>query len=233
MASQDHPKSLDKNQLIDDSHHCKNPQECVEYYNEWSKTYEDEVETLEYKGAELLAEVCFTQLTKIIDQKSINILDIGCGSGKVGQLLMERVKEKYGDEVIKKINIDGVDGSAGMLELARKKEPQIYRHLYEEILLVDQPSSYVRVESYDIVMGVGVFSPGHMSIDHITHFIVPAKKKSGIVIIGVRESWLKELNMEKKLKDLEDAKAWRLVEKVTKPGYRHEVPGIFFIYERV
>jgi len=232
MEDKENPKNVDIANVYDESHSCQTPGDCAAYYDKWSNTYDNFVKIEEFRGAELLAEVVFAHLEPLLGKPTVDILDIGVGTGKVGRLLIESVKEKHGVEAAKKINIDGVDGSAGMLEKLSKHEPMVYRRLYQEILLVDQPSSFLAPESFDIVMGVGLFSPGHMTADHILHLIVPAKK-GGLIIFGVRDMWLEKLDMERKLNDLEAAGTWRLIKRSSKAGYRRHVPGIFFVYERL
>lgn len=169
-------KELDLSYYIEECHHSQNPKECVSLYDQWSVSYDDVMKRVEYQGPKLLIQVCLSHLGSVLAKnEKVNILEIGPGSGESGRLLKLAVEERFGKDAWKKINLDGIDGSTGMLEQARNQTPAVYRNLYHEILLPDKPSVNLAPGSYDVVMGVGVFSQGHMQAEHIRHFVEPVK----------------------------------------------------------
>jgi len=227
-------KELDLSYYIEECHHSQNPKECVSLYDQWSVSYDDVMKRVEYQGPKLLIQVCLSHLGNVLAKnEKVNILEIGPGSGESGRLLKLAVEERFGKEAWKKINLDGIDGSTGMLEQARNQTPAVYRNLYHEILLPDKLSANLVPGSYDVVMGVGVFSQGHMQAEHIRHFVEPVKEKGGMIIFGCREKWYLQLNMKKKLEDLEETGVWRFVEKAVLPGYTQNGNGTYFVYERL
>jgi len=228
-------KELDLNTYyIEECHHSETPKECVNLYDQWSVTYDDVMKRVEYHGPKLLIQVCLSHLAKLINEKEkINILEIGAGSGESGRLLKAAIIDQFGRNAWNKITLDGVDGSTGMLEVAKNREERVYSNLYNEILLPDQPSAVVGKEKYDIVMGVGIFSQGHMQCEHILHFIEPAKRQGGLIIYGLCEKWFIQLGMEKKVNELEEAGVWRLIKKTVLPGYTQYGAGTYFVYGRL
>lgn len=167
---------LDLSYLIEECHHNQNPQECTKLYDIWSETYDDVVVKVGYHGPELLVQVCLPHLMKVLAAKQeAKILEIGCGSGATGRLLMDAVQSHAGSDAWASVHLDGTDGSRGMLDKARNQDPQVYHALYQDILLEDKPSEVLPAETYDIVMGCGIFSQGHMSAEYIHHFITAAK----------------------------------------------------------
>ncbi len=79
-------------------------------YSEWVQSYEASVE--DEMDLRLLNQI------KVVDWSQVNdVLDLACGTGRIGLWLMEQGVSK----------IDGVDFTWNMLHLARQKN--IYRHL--------------------------------------------------------------------------------------------------------
>ncbi|CAG2172436.1 unnamed protein product [Oppiella nova] len=103
---------------------------------------------MEYNGAQIVVK-CFLELNW---PKSCRILDIGAGTGIIGSLLKANGYE----------NIDGLDGSPKMLDLA--KEKNCYKNLIHSIV-----ASNIRLpidsKTYDVIIMAGVFCPGHISVD--------------------------------------------------------------------
>ena len=84
---------------------CGSTEELMDTYDEWAKTYEQDVaETWAYYGPAAATE----HLTRHVDPEGAKVLDAGCGTGLVGALL----KQKGFPE------IHGIDYSAGMLAQA-------------------------------------------------------------------------------------------------------------------
>ncbi|NEP86483.1 MAG: class I SAM-dependent methyltransferase [Okeania sp. SIO2C2] len=106
-------------------------------HGSWALTYEEEVAAVNYQAPELLTE------TALKLKASGNYLDVGCGTGLVGEVIIRRQKEN--------LYIDGCDISQEMLKVAEQKG--IYRMLTCcNIFEMPYPDS-----SYDIVISAGVF----------------------------------------------------------------------------
>ena len=134
------------------------------HYDEWAKTYEqDLIGTVGYSahiiGATALADVC--------PDKSLSVVDIGCGTGLVGVEL-----KKLGFS-----NIDGLDISPKMMAIAAGKA--IYGKFIEGDMNagVDAPDC-----QYDAAICVGSFAPGHLAPTCLPEIIRLVKPGAAIVI---------------------------------------------------
>jgi ubiquinone/menaquinone biosynthesis C-methylase UbiE len=117
---------------------------------------------MEYNGAEIVVS-CFLELNCAKDSR---ILDVGAGTGIIGSLL-----KNYGYD-----NIDGLDASQKMLDLA--KEKNCYKNLINTIV---SPNTKLPIENktYDVIIMAGVLCPGHISIDAFNEIL--RITKSGII----------------------------------------------------
>lgn len=78
-----------------------------------------------YRGPKIAANFCDILTT----DKNAEILDIGAGTGFVGEYLSQ-----HGFK-----NVDALEPSKGMLEIAEKKK--VYRNFYLEGISKDKPTS--------------------------------------------------------------------------------------------
>ncbi len=117
---------------------AKNNQELAKRYDQWAKEYEQDLLSENYTGPEPAVE----ELVKYVS-KDANILDVGAGTGLVGQLLHQRGYQ----------NLEAMDLSAGMLSEARKKN--VYKDLHQGVLgtALDFPS-----DTFDAIISVGTFT---------------------------------------------------------------------------
>uniref|UniRef100_A0A914DI28 Methyltransferase domain-containing protein n=1 Tax=Acrobeloides nanus TaxID=290746 RepID=A0A914DI28_9BILA len=155
------------------------------------------------------------------------ILDVGCGTGRMGSLLLQHGYN----------NLDGHDGSEQMLEIAKQK--RMYQNLYCEIFVPGKPSK-IPSESYDGMVTVGTFAPGHLNSDHVPEML-RILKKGGRLVIGTRKQWLTfpgdeykwNYDLESEFKKLEQEGQWKLLEKKFKNDYCPGVEGTYLIYEKL
>ena len=119
--------------------------EARELYAAWAHHYDDDVfGTLQVTGSARVAELLAGHLAQ---QQSPAILDAGCGTGAVGELL-----HGMGFRLI-----DGIDISPQMLEIARQKA--VYRSLIEADLNLPFQTAQ---QGYDAVVSAGTFVHGHV-----------------------------------------------------------------------
>ncbi|MEK9942998.1 MAG: class I SAM-dependent methyltransferase, partial [Gammaproteobacteria bacterium] len=112
-----------------------------ETYRRWADTYDQELlEEFGYRAPQAAVE----HLVKILPDPDCQILDMGCGTGIVGELLFSHGYQK----------IDGLDLSPEMLQKAQERK--VYRSLGEADLFAELSLS----PEYDAVICVGVFSHG-------------------------------------------------------------------------
>ncbi|XP_078404640.1 methyltransferase-like protein 27 isoform X2 [Cetorhinus maximus] len=92
----------------------------MSFYDSWSELYEQDVMFLDYRAPLLVAESLAAVLHE--DRDKALVLDVACGTGLVAVQL-----QRLGFR-----NLHGVDGSEGMLELARSKS--VYQTLQKCML---------------------------------------------------------------------------------------------------
>ncbi len=165
------------------------PQELSERYDDLAESYDDELasEVGPQHAVEVLARYAGLEAA---------ILDAGCGTGRVGQLLHERGYRK----------LEGLDISPGMLEKAR--ETNCYRALYQQAL---GETLTLPAGAFDAVVGVGVFLRGHAPSTSFNELIRVAKP-GGHIIFTLRPEFYAATDFKDKMAALTDAGLWTLVE---------------------
>ena len=150
-------------------------------YDNWASSYEtDLVDDMEYVAHKATSDI----FAKYCTDKSANILDVACGTGLVGQYLLE----------IGYRTIDGADFSNEMLNVAEKRD--VYRQLWQHDFT--QPKTLD--EKYDALICVGMFS---FSIPKISdmHHVVNCVKPGSLCIITINgEAW-KQLDLGKQVEE--------------------------------
>ncbi len=155
-------------------------------YRDWAATYDAEV-SAENDYAQ--PHRCATALAEVLNERSGNILDIGCGTGLSGVALKHAGFP----------NIDGCDFSAEMLDLAAEKN--IYRHLFSADLNatpIDAPTGH-----YHAATAVGVFSFDLINPDSLDE-IFRLLKPGAPLVIGLNERFYVKGTLENKFSELED-----------------------------
>ncbi|XP_046863821.1 methyltransferase-like protein 27 [Xenia sp. Carnegie-2017] len=119
--------------------------DVVDLYTEWASTYEKHAHDINYTGPMIAAEQFHEKLIEQNYTQDVEILDLGCGSGFVGEHLY-----KLGYK-----NVDGIDINEEMLKLSEAKG--VYRSLKKGIMGSDGSALLgVTAGQYDAVICVGV-----------------------------------------------------------------------------
>jgi len=170
---------------------AKNSQELAERYDQWAKEYEQDLLSENYTGPEPAVE----ELVKYVS-KEAKILDVGAGTGLVGQLLHQRGYQ----------NLEAMDLSAGMLSEARKKN--LYKYLHQGVLgtALDFPS-----DTFDAIISVGTFTLGHAPSRGFDE-LIRITKPGGYIVFTIRPDYYENSDFKDKLPALEAAGSWQLVE---------------------
>ena len=166
--------------VIDGSKEDQNGKEFYQVlsYDKWAENYEkDIVEILGYKLHESLVDFLEDVLkNETTLNKSSTILDIAAGTGLVGIELRQRGFVGQ---------IDGHDGSANMLEVAKKKDG-VYKNLFCHMM---DPHSALPDEmvsrSYDIVTACGAIRIESIPYKCIKQ-LVSCLKVGGILVFTIK-----------------------------------------------
>ncbi|WP_421709198.1 class I SAM-dependent DNA methyltransferase [Algihabitans sp.] len=169
-----------------------NPDATRRLYGEWAESYDAELTELHgYVAPQATARA----LADLMTDRSAPILDVGCGTGLVGQALAERGCSC----------IDGIDISAEMLLEAGKKG--VYRALWSEDLL---QGASAEDDSYAAVIGVGVFSRQLLPppvFDELVRLVRPG----GHLALVVRGDQFEADGFAEKMRELEENGRWRVL----------------------
>jgi 2-polyprenyl-3-methyl-5-hydroxy-6-metoxy-1,4-benzoquinol methylase len=178
------PKSLRIKQMPLDPRLSRNYRDHTsetqrETYRQWADTYDQELlEEFGYRAPHAAVE----HLLNIVPKRDSQILDMGCGTGIVGELL----------HVAGYREIDGLDLSPEML--AKAKERKVYRKLGEADLFADLSLT----PEYDAVICVGVFSHGQSHPFDLARLFSALKPEGRVIATVNGKGWL-ELGWEKRL----------------------------------
>ncbi len=145
-----------------------------EIYNVWCHNYDKYVSEKKYVGPrEIVKKLQSMILDFKVRENKIQVLDFGCGTGLVGQEIVNQGLD---------CEVDGIDISPGMVEKAREKN--CYRDLWEWNISeekLDRP--------YDIIVSCGVFLEGHAPISLLLDLIEQVRRE-GFVLFTIRKSYL-------------------------------------------
>ena len=170
----------------------KNVQELQERYDQWAKTYENDLDRdFGWYGPLRAVEAGVRFISK-----DARILDAGAGTGLVGKLLAD---QGYA-------NLVAMDLSEGMLAEARKKN--VYKDLHQMVMgeTLGFPS-----DSFDAVFGVGIFTAGHAPAKSLDE-LVRVTRPGGYIIYTLRLDLREEDGFMQKHAELEAAGKWKLAE---------------------
>jgi len=169
----------------------RNNEELAERYDQWAKSYEDDLGRDFGWSGPLHAVEVFTRYVP----KNARILDAGAGTGLVGTLLAD---QGYTDLV-------AMDLSAGMLEEARKKS--VYREFHQMVMgeRLDFPTN-----SFGAVVGVGVLTVGHAPPSSLDE-LVRVTKPGGHIVYTLRPDLYEDGGFKEKHAELGASGKWELV----------------------
>ncbi|XP_013386216.1 methyltransferase-like protein 27 [Lingula anatina] len=190
-------------------------QDIVEAYNDWAQIYDDSVKSLNYECPSVAAE----EMKKLFQEKQdALILDAAAGTGLVGSEL-----KKCGFH-----NLDALDASEEMLEIAKKKK--LYKNVVCDFLgpnRLDIPD-----DTYDAVVIVGSFNPGHVNGSCLAE-LIRIVKSDGYIVIVMRKELLDE-KFGRDLLEIMDghvsAGRWAVVSRHPAPRYSSLNKGMVFVH---
>ena len=170
---------------------AKNDNRLTEVYRDWAKKYD-------YDNDHVLGTVSqpksVSLLSTRLKDKTAKIIDVGCGTGLVG----EKLKAKDF------INFDGLDISKDMLSIAKSRG---YRNLFLGSLNKQLP---VFDDAYDAAMCIGVFTHGHVSSDRFNE-LCRIVKPGGYVCFTINEGVFEEYGFKEMIAEFQLNKVWEVI----------------------
>ena len=187
MARGDGLKNYENLDLKD----AKNDNRLTEVYRDWAKKYD-------YDNDHVLGTVSQPKSVNLLStrlkDKTAKIIDVGCGTGLVG----EKLKAKDF------IYFDGLDISKDMLSIAKSRG---YRNLFLGSLNKQLP---VLDDAYDAAMCIGVFTHGHMSSDRFNE-LCRIVKPGGYVCFTINEGVFEEYGFKEMIAEFQLNKVWEVI----------------------
>jgi ubiquinone/menaquinone biosynthesis C-methylase UbiE len=182
---------------IYDTLHAADLVELEHIYKNWAKKYEDDVINLAgYVGHLITSELLLSYLSNT----QAKILDAGCGTGLVGEILNKNSFQ----------NLIGVDFSQEMLNIAKQK------NVYQSLDLVDLTKKLDYEDNlFDAVICAGTFTCGHVGPEALRE-MVRITKQGGYICFTVRKQEWEASPYMQIINDLEDSQAWQKLEHITK-----------------
>ena len=187
MARGDGLKNYENLDLKD----ARNDNRLTEVYRDWAKKYD-------YDNDHVLGTVSQPKSVNLLStrlkDKTAKIIDVGCGTGLVG----EKLKAKDF------IYFDGLDISKDMLSIAKSRG---YRNLFLGSLNKQLP---VLDDAYDAAMCIGVFTHGHVSSDRFNE-LCRIVKPGGYVCFTINEGVFEEYGFKEMIAEFQLNKVWEVI----------------------
>ncbi|WP_163340768.1 class I SAM-dependent methyltransferase [Desulfopila sp. IMCC35008] len=185
-------EKISDNETLDRVYTATNHQELMSAYGDWAKQYEnDTVGAFGYVAHIATAKA----LADVVDDRNSLILDAGCGTGLVGEQLVEHGYTQ----------IEALDYSAEMLKEAEAKN--IYaRHMQADL---SKPLD-IQDNTYDAIVCTGTFTYGHVTPDGFDE-LVRITKPGGTICFTVREGAYEDHGYAERLQKLESEGRWKLL----------------------
>ncbi|XP_041367750.1 uncharacterized protein LOC121382261 [Gigantopelta aegis] len=191
----------------------------IDVYDETSQSYEKNLNVANYKGPQGLANAMEELFPN--NRHKIKILDAASGTGLSGEALY-----KAGFT-----NLDGVDASEKMLDLAKSKN--IYQRLICEYLGENKLRTHVNDRIYDVVTMCGGVGQNHTpwcAFEELASVVKPG----GLFVLVTRDEHFDCVDQQgntgrRMFRKLADEGKWKLESKKTLPDYIYGEEGVIVV----
>src|SRR3954454_9118827 len=168
------------------------PHEVAGRYDEWAKSYDDDLESWSYQGPSVVADAVVSR-----QPDAGVVLDVGCGTGLVGRTLRAR---GFAGRLL------GLDISDSSIEVARQSGA------YDTVEHADlqQPLPF-EDDAVDALVCVGVMTylP---EVEAVWRGVAGVVRPGGLVVVTQREDICPERNCQALVDRLRDQGAWTPLE---------------------
>jgi len=179
---------------LKDAYSLKTPKDAINLYRSWASTYDsDFAKQNDYRSPLEIAKY----FEKYSNNKDTPILDVGAGTGLIGEFLIANSRE-----------IDAIDISPEMLNIARLK------NCYSKIIEADLTKRLlINDNHYGAIVSAGTFTHGHVGPDVLDELLRVTRSGSHFVFT-IHYKFYKKAGFDKKFLEIERS--------ITKPKF-HEV----------
>lgn len=200
----------------------RNEQEVVQFYDNWAVNYDKDLDRVLEEGSYKNHRLVVEYLEEFVPCRSARVLDVACGTGRVGRLL-----KAHGFT-----NVDGEDGSKAMLDVARQHD--LYENYFVEFI-TEKPMQFVPCGAYDAAIITGGFTRSHLTAKCLKT-IGQCLKRGGVFINVMRGEvleWSDFQDMEPTMERLEREGFWKIRDRRVIEECYDEKVGIAHIYEKL
>tara|TARA_B100000579_G_C22778152_1_gene827737 strand:+ start:640 stop:1275 length:636 start_codon:yes stop_codon:yes gene_type:complete len=197
---------VEKKIKLNDAYSLKTPEDSIKLYKKWAETYdEDFAQNSDYLSPKKISNF-FMKHEKDTDTP---ILDVGAGTGLVGELL----NIKGNKEII------GIDISSEMLDQAKLKN--CYSSLIEADITKKIP---LKNNSIGAVVSAGTFTHGHVGADAFDE-LLRITKPDGLFVLSINSKFFLKAGFKEKFIKIKDIITYPIFEefsahgKITNKGY--------------
>ena len=190
-----------------------------QYYAKWSKTYDSDlagVYTAPKFMVELLSQLMSREGQTDFDQ--LEVMDVGCGTGDVGQHLAQLQFKA----------IDGVDISPEMVEQARLT--RVFREVQGDVDINCAIHPRWR-ERYDIVTCCGVFTLGHVQPQALVN-VLDFAKVGGLVLTSTRTAYYDQTEIGSVHDELQSQGRAVLLDSVRDGPYTNDSDAHYWVFRK-
>ncbi len=182
-----------KNQVIE-------TEDLLDHYDQYAEEFDEHVKNELCGTGENIPVVMTAKLfaETVPYQESMKILDVGAGTGEQG---VQLVQLGY-----KNTELTAFDPSVGMLNVAKK------RNIYSEFIQGSLPNSGLASNSFDAIICVGTFTPGHAPAESLRE-LVRITKNGGYIVYSIRKHFYddQESGFQALEKELTQASQWQMI----------------------
>uniref|UniRef100_UPI0037E7B9D3 methyltransferase-like protein 27 isoform X2 n=1 Tax=Semicossyphus pulcher TaxID=241346 RepID=UPI0037E7B9D3 len=214
-------------ELILSAHKGSTLEDKINFYNSWADNYEQDLVVLDYRAPGLAAHRISSHFSG--DHEAAVVLDVACGTG-----LMAKQMKRHGFS-----HFVGVDGSEGMMELARQSG--LYQDL-KQCMLGEEPLP-VQWGLFDVVVIIGALSVGQVPVC-VVRELCNSTKPGGYVCMTTRgncDNLDYKAALERELKQMEEEGLWSCVEvteveeweKAVSEKEEGYIPGAVYLYKKI
>jgi ubiquinone/menaquinone biosynthesis C-methylase UbiE len=192
------------------------------YYHKRATTYEQDVRHEQYTGPQYMAHYLShfagnSGLAVDPRDRTLEILDAGCGTGLVGIALRETGYR----------HIDGFDLCDTMV--AKARQTGAYRSLISGCNMLQRIPAY-EDNQYDVTLCCGVFTTGHVPPIALRE-LIRVTKAGGVVLVSTRKSYYETTEFKSVYQRLQQAGHIKLIDGVMDGPYLAEEGAHYWAFE--
>ena len=206
---------ISSNEAIDAALHLDgDPENVKQFYADWARSYNLDVDAAEYSGPAIAAQLLQQQSRA----KDMRILDAGCGTGLVGSEL----------QTLGYRRIDGFDLSPEMAELARATGA--YDKVIGDIDIMHAAESYPQT-GYDALLCIGVFTLGHVPPEALP-ILLQLVRDDGLLVVSTRSHYYEQTDFQKCFDALQSCGQIEELQVVWNAPYNHDGNAHYWVFKK-